>query len=361
MIKRILWSIHLVTGLLLVASAHVRLINPQTFPPAAFLGLGFMILVFLNTAFLLYWILTWNRKWIFSFLVFLLCFPTLGRYIQLTVVPSPEIKQEKKLKVMSYNVRVFDLYNWSNNKSSRDKMLGIINEEFPDVLCLQEFYNSSKPGFFTTRDTLSQMLNPVSEHIHYTAIKDLQKWGIATFSRYPIIGKGEVELPDGWNNVCIYTDIVKGDDTLRIYNVHMASVGLGADDYKIIEQINNQKEENELERTKNIITRLSKAFIKRARQAEVVKEHVSGSPYPVVLCGDFNDTPSSYTYQTLRKGLKDAFIERGSGFGVTYTKFFPAYRIDYIFTSPEIEVNQFKTIRKEYSDHFPVIGLVELP
>lgn len=110
---------------------------------------------------------------------------------------------------------------------------------------------------------------------------------------------------------------------------------------------------------KDISYRLKYAFKKRAHQADVLTEHIQSSPYPVIVCGDFNDTPVSYSYRKIRKDLVDAYIKSGRGIGNTYSGVFPSYRIDYILHSRDIQSVGFETIKVNYSDHYPVSCMFE--
>ena len=110
---------------------------------------------------------------------------------------------------------------------------------------------------------------------------------------------------------------------------------------------------------KNVLSigkRLKNSFSKRAVQVEAIKIHINKSPYPVILCGDFNDTPNSYAYHKLSNGLKDAFVEQGVGLGRSYNGNFPSLRIDYILYSPELNIHSFNTKNVKLSDHFPILA-----
>jgi endonuclease/exonuclease/phosphatase family metal-dependent hydrolase len=117
---------------------------------------------------------------------------------------------------------------------------------------------------------------------------------------------------------------------------------------------------DEIEGSKNLLRRLKRAFVRRAPQAEMVAEHIRKCRYPVIVCGDFNDTPFSYTYNTVKGNLNDAFIECGNGFGKTYNGIFPSFRIDYILHSGSLVPSGYYTHSESYSDHFPVSCFFEL-
>ena len=116
----------------------------------------------------------------------------------------------------------------------------------------------------------------------------------------------------------------------------------------------------EVKDSKNLIRRLKNAFKKRANQADIISAHIAHCHYPVIVCGDFNDTPDSYAYKTISKGLKDAYCESGKGIGSTYNGKIPFLRIDFILHSPKFNAYNFKVNKDDLSDHFPVTCLLEL-
>ena len=142
--------------------------------------------------------------------------------------------------------------------------------------------------------------------------------------------------------------------------MHLQSIAFIKEDYKFIEAIQNNKETENIEPSKNIIKRLKRAFIKRSSQANLIAAHIEDCDYPVIVCGDFNDTPNSYCYKTISNKLNDAFVSSGNGFGRTYTGIFPSFRIDYILYSNAFKSYKYKTIQKKFSDHYPVSTYLEL-
>ena len=254
---------------------------------------------------------------------------------------------------------LFDLYNWSKNAQTRNIILTNLAEENPDILCLQEFYTSEEKGDFNNIDTVTHLLNTKNSHVEYTiTLRGNDHWGIATFTKYPIIKKGKIEFNTRSNNLCIYTDVVIKTDTVRIYNMHLQSISFTKADYKFMDQIQTDSidTKDEVEKSKGILRRLKRAFVKRATQAEIIATHIETCPYKVILCGDFNDTPASYVYNTIRGNLKDAFIESGSGFEQTYAGKFPRFRIDYILHSKEFNSKNYHHISETLTDHYPVVS-----
>ena len=251
---------------------------------------------------------------------------------------------------------LFDLYNWKKNKQNRSKILLSLSEINPDILCLQEFYTSELLGHYNNIDTLKQILKTDYFQSEYTTtLRDYDHWGIATFSKYPIINQGKILFNTTSNNICIYSDIVINKDTLRVYNIHLQSIRFSKDDNKFLEDVVSEKNaEDEVEKSKNILRRLKLAFLKRTKQVDMIVLHMKTCPYKVIVCGDFNDTAASYTYQKLSKKLNDAFIEKGFGFGTTYAGKWPQFRIDYILHSNDIICSNYKKSIETFTDHYPI-------
>ena len=262
-----------------------------------------------------------------------------------------------ELKVMSYNVRLFDLYNSIHNEKSKtkDKIFSYIKYENPDVICFQEFYHQDAPTQFVTTDSLISIMGFVDHHERYAQkMYGRQNFGISLFSKYPIIEKGFVNFPEqnGSFNYCIYADLIK-EDTFRVYNIHLQSIRLQKDDYAIFNENDKEVAEQSSDAFK-LINKIRHAYPVRAEQAKLIARHIKNSPYPVILCGDFNDTPLSYSYNQFSATMIDAFRNTSFGTGNTYAGNIPAGRIDYIFHSPEIGSREFKIQSEQLSDHFAI-------
>lgn len=257
---------------------------------------------------------------------------------------------------MSFNVRLFDLYNWTHNFETRKQIFDFLSGESPDVLCLQEYYTSeSTDQHFDNNDTLNKILNTKYSQIEYSlTLRRKDHWGIATFSKFPIINKGAVNFQKDGGNIFIFSDIVIGSDTVRVFNTHLESIRFNTKDYQFIENFAKGNEQDEIGISLSILKRLKRAFINRSMQVALLNKHVLASPYPVILCGDLNDTPTSYAYSILSKKLKDAFRESGSGSGKTYAGKFPSFRIDYILHDEKLQSSGYKTYYNKLSDHYPL-------
>ena len=183
--------------------------------------------------------------------------------------------------------------------------------------------------------------------------------GTAIFSKYPIIRFKAHELSP--YIFLVENDININGTIIRVGIVHLQSFGLSDEDKAVIEEVKQEKNSESIVKSRSFAWKFNQAYVRRASEAQKVRSIISRSPYPVIICGDFNDLPYSYTYKIIKGNLKDAFAEKGRGFGRTYNQIIPTLRIDHIFyNSNEFKINALKTPYSEFSDHSPVIANFEI-
>jgi endonuclease/exonuclease/phosphatase (EEP) superfamily protein YafD len=366
---QVILYVNVASAVILVFSFLSPRISPEKIWFPAFLGLAYPYILLVNVIFMLGWIFLRKKEFLISLLAIILGWGTLTDYFSMH--PFKFLKKEhyenlareqretnRQLKLVSFNVRAFDLSYRDDHSSSREEILTFSRHEDLDILCIQEFYSFNLSGY--RESEFCDKLNHLPyRHIAYLDSKHARGLGIATFSRYPIILTGRIPLEKS-NNICIYSNILVDQDTFRIYNCHLQSVNLDSEDYQILDSLKLRYDDQQIAEIKDISFRLRYAFIKRAAQADLVAAHVAACPYPVIICGDFNDTPVSYTYRTIRNGLQDAFAARGWGLGRTYHGEFPSFRIDYILHSQSIETLFFSREKIMVSDHFPIISFLKM-
>jgi endonuclease/exonuclease/phosphatase family metal-dependent hydrolase len=343
-------------AVLLVLSHVASYINPAVLWVGSLVALTFPVLLLLNLLFILYWLLIKSRAVFISLFAVLVGFNNLQTQIQLNLFPAKVPANARQLRVLSFNARLFDLYAWTGNPRTRDKIFKMVQDESPDILCFQEFYTSSRPGR-NNLDTLLQLQKATNQHVAYTeTLRKTDHWGIATFSTFPVVRRGHILFNEKTNNLCIFTDLKIGEDTVRVYNVHFQSNRFKREDYEFLGNPNAKPSNDEkLMASRNIIKRLQVGATKRAHQVKVVADHIESSPYPVIVCGDFNDPPASFTYNKISKGLKDAFVESGWGLGNTFNGLFSILRIDYLLHDANMVGSGYRTIRQNLSDHYPIV------
>lgn len=336
-----------------VISVFSPYVSPARYWFPAFAGLMFPYLFALLIIFFFLLLLRRYKIHLLIFIPFLVAgFLLMGRYYKTGWFNSKK-KDLSYFKVMSFNVRLFDLYNWKSNDVNRKKIFQYLLSENPDIVCFQEYY-FQKGGNFATTTYLKNTLAANNVHTVFPVInKNRYFFGIATFSKYPVVNKGEISFK-GTTNTVIYTDIATPGDTIRVYNCHLESIRLSHEDYKFIDKFDLEVNKKEVQETKSILRRLKKSFVKRTGQINLLTEHIKSCRYPVIVCGDFNDTPVSYSYRKLTQLLRDSFSESGKGSGTTYNGKFPLLRIDYIFHDKKFHSYNFRTDAINLSDHFPI-------
>jgi endonuclease/exonuclease/phosphatase family metal-dependent hydrolase len=292
----------------------------------------------LNGLFFLYWALQFKKRMILSGLVLLMGITFITKFYKFSV--KEPLESEKDFTVMSYNVRLFNVFKWLDTDDVPMNIRSFINDKNPDILCIQEFSNSANIDL------------KVYQHRYIFIEGNKIKTGQAIFSKFPIINQGNIDFPNS-NNNAIFADIKKGKDIIRIYNMHLQSIKISPDVHDINENIDaiNQGKSHKL------LNRISIAFKKQQQQAEILKEHKKECSYPIIICGDMNNSAFSYVYRNIKGKLKDSFEEAGVGFGATYKfKYYPA-RIDYIFADDIMKIKQFESFSDfENSDHFPIMA-----
>jgi endonuclease/exonuclease/phosphatase family metal-dependent hydrolase len=330
-------------------------VHPNTFKLLPFFGLTYPIFLVFTLLFLLIWILAKSRMAILVLLVLFMGGKLHFRMIALGSDPKEVPESENQLHVMSYNVRLFDLYNAPPGETGvvKGKIFNYLRTENPDIVCFQEFYHQDKPTSFPTKDSILTFLGIQDYHERYAhKLRGRQNFGVAIVSKFPMIAKGGVNFENQNEddyNYCIYADVVKNSDTFRIYNVHLQSIRLKSAEHSVFDENGQNKPKSSTIRL--MIDKLLIAYPKRAQQARRVMEHIVESPYPTIVCGDFNDTPLSYTYNQFNKFLIDSYRNTSTGIGATYVGKVPAGRIDYIFHTKELNSVDFKIQKKALSDH----------
>jgi endonuclease/exonuclease/phosphatase family metal-dependent hydrolase len=359
-----------VAALGLLAAFLAQIIPPTWFPFCAFCGLGFIYILALNVFFILLWIPIKYPYSLISISLILINVSTIDKHYQLKGAEKPP-KCINCIKVMSYNVKLFGLYDTEDKKirqQRKNKILNMIMEEQPDVVCFQEyFYDQSKKLNFNTTDTLLSILKLKDKNYHYeyfTANRnDEFFYGFATFSKNKIVGKGVVAMPDS-SVIATYIEFKQKNDTVRVYNCHLASIHFEDEDYEIGKQlmVNRMNDPKWQKKVKVLYKKLALAFDIRRYQAKVLKQHLNSCPHYIILCGDLNDSPASFADNRVAGNLKDSFRTSGIGMGKTYLgETFPKFRIDYILHDKAYKSYGHTVITTlDVSDHYPVYTWISL-
>ena len=328
--------ITLVVVALFLTTLFVPSLDPRQHGEVSTLGLVAPIIYAMQAALTLYWIVRWR-----PFIAVVMVFVSLLGVFQLSlfyklelrrVYSEPNLKpryDKKALKVMSYNVRSFID---DNRERQLDSIVKIIKAVNPDILCLQEM------GFSDIADSLLEPLKPMPHSLSRVNLSP------TIYSRYPIIKASRMDTLKNfvWADIVIKKD-KNNEDTIRVFNNHLHSTAIRRDDSNYIEN-HEYLEGDSLGKVHSMVKRLTENNRVRAEQADTLAAIVAASPYPVIVCGDFNDTPVSYTYRTVARKLNDPYRKVGRGYSHTYRGFFDMLRIDYIFYSDEFEALSYEVV-----------------
>ncbi len=328
-----MFLINSVVALLSLLSYGIYYVPPKTFSLISVLSLSVPLLIILNIIFVVFWLLKLKKQLILSLLILAVGYNYVASFYKFSSQESSNL--EDTFTLMSYNVRLFNLYDWIKEDSIPSKIQNFITEEAPSILCFQE-YDSSAGLDFRSYD-----------YKHQTNTSN-NKSELAIFSTYKILNSGFINFSNSANSA-IYADVLIKSDTIRVYNVHLQSSG-----------INPNVESLDKEQSNRLLKRLGITFKAQQLQAELVVDHVAKSPHKVLMSGDFNNTVYSYVYRVLKGDLVDAFDVSGNGFGRTFNfRYFPV-RIDFILADERFKVESFQNYSVPYSDHYPILSQFSL-
>jgi len=306
------------------------LISPLQFEYASIISFAIPAIILVSMVLFFLTIVVKSKYWYFYLIALIGAWP----FYSLSFVfgNDQDEARSEDIKVLSYNVKWF----MEDRKDNYEGAIDWLIEQDADFLCFQEYY------------PLRGISSRIKERGGYFDATDDNRYNVAIFSKYPIINTGLLFEGKTINNV-LFADVDLGQDTLRIYSLHLESMGINPDKLQNGEGIANEYED--------IRYRVSRGSQARATQLQKLLDHVEESPYPVLLAGDFNDVPYSYNYFQVRKRLTNAFEKGGKGFGFTYNGKIPFLRIDHQFFGEGLEIVQFSTLNQvNYSDHFPLVG-----
>ncbi len=338
--NKIMFFLNIALAVLTIIAYALPSLAPKLFPGLSVLTLILPLFLILNALFFVYWAIQLRRQVFLSAVVLLFGMTFINKFYRFSSAELPEHEQD--FTVMSYNVRLFNLFEWLPGQVP-DTIRTFINDLNPDIVCLQEY---SKNGNVELK---------AYRYRHISLSGDKIQSGHGIFSKFPIIDKGLITFPNSSNSAA-FADIKKGVDTLRVYSIHLQSVKITPD----VDEINQDASKIDQKRSELIFRRITKAFREQQNQAEIVMEHRKSSPYPVIICGDMNNSAFSYVYRSIKGDLDDAFEEGGNGFGQTYNfRYYPA-RIDYIFVDKSLKVKSFRNYPDfRNSDHYPIMARLQ--
>lgn len=356
-INRIIFYFNTMAILLLLASYLAPFITPEISWHIAFLGLAYPAILAVNMLFILYWIIFLNLKFMFSLAAIIIGMNYVPRFIQIGSRKVPQ-SDTACIQVLTFNTKYFNVPD-SVDKTTEDFFFEKIDKIKPDLLTFQELSHDD-----VNKNNLYKRLQQKYKPFHKSNIRIVKgAWicnNIGIVSRFPIVSEGVVEHDPVSGNYTIYADFVKNRDTIRLISTHLQSIGFQEEEYKAVEQLKEELDSLEISQYRRIAGKIKRAFLLRAIQVDQIQEFIAKSPYKVILTGDFNDSPTSYAYRTLRGEMKDAFMEAGAGLGRTYVGPMPSLRIDYIMGDPSFEFYNYYAKSFSFSDHKMVSCTIKL-
>lgn len=337
-----MYSLNIILIIVTFIAYILPFLAPKIFPILSVLTLFMPVFFIFNGLFFIYWGFQFKKRMILSGIVLLIGITFINKFYKFSAKEYPQ--DDKNFTVMSYNVRLFNLFKWLDKADVPGDILEFINDKNPDILCIQEFSSSAVIDL------------KVYRYKYIVMQGNKIKTGQAIFSKFPIINQGDIIFPNSNNNV-IYADVKKGKDIIRVYNMHLQSIKISPDVNEISENIDVINKD----KSQMLLIRISKAFKQQQQQAEIFKAHERQCEYPIIICGDMNNSAYSYVYRNIKGTLKDSFEEAGKGFGATYKfKYYPT-RIDYIFADEKMSVKTFESFSEfENSDHYPIMAQLSL-
>lgn len=359
--KRFFVGLNLLVCAIYLLACLAPFLNPSAWYIFGFLSLSFPYIVILLVFSVFFWLIVKPRWALLPIMVLLMGFKQLSVIFGVHPATKFVTKAADNIRIVDWNVG--NMYGLSNNadkkKHNRTEIAEAILKLQPDVICLQEFNNSTKRG-----DEANNLALFTAVYPYYYFAKDIDKdtgfyqYGSIIFSKLPIIDSGKIKYP-GRPESLIYADVLRGTDTIRLYTSHLQSFKFTKDDYSDIEKIKTEKDKT-LEASRNIFQKMKQAFIERGKQASIVRTELDSCRLKSIMCGDFNDVPGSYTYFHIRGQRQDAFLVKGFGVGRTYISLAPTLRIDYILPDNNFIVQQFDMVDEDLSDHIMLVSDVSL-
>ena len=342
LLNKLLYILNILLVFLWVFAFLAPYINPQTFAFGAVLAIGYPLLLGLHLFFVVYWLIRFNKVIYLSVTVLLLSYLFSVPVFQ-TKSKFKALAKDLSFSIISYNTQSFYYLGGSKEQvqNVKSKLAHFINQENATIVCLQE----ARSGFHS------------SLNYSYKSIFGSNQ----IYSSYEIVSSEKIKFNESTTNVSAFADIVLNYDTVRIYNLHLESLHLGNSDYKLLKEWDDGNSEQEVKiQTQEISNKISIASSKRVEQVNTILTSIEHSPYPTVLCGDFNDVAQSYIYRKLTTNHTDAFLASGKGFGATFRQLLIPFRIDFILFPNIWAAYNFEVLETKLSDHQAIRCDVEI-
>lgn len=325
------------------------------FWPITIMGLILPATILVNLFFIIIWLLLVKRFFLYSLLALILSYVLVLDHIQPRFNKGEQDQETRDaVEIVSFNAR-----NLSNNnmnigdKLIRTQIMEFVASQKSDIVCFQEFQSYPTRG-----------VNSVEDYKYGLGLKHAYKTPylsknthefldlLVIFSKYPILHSHDFYM-DG-KSYGFFVDLKIQGKTIRLFNLHLESNHFNRNDYQIFSEKEASFDAKKRNQVFVLFQKLKKYSVKRSFQARTIRQEIAKSPYPVIIMGDFNDTPASYSYQHISGNLLDAFKEKGRGYSNTYNGDLPPMRIDYALFNDDFIINDYQVLDVDLSDHFPI-------
>jgi len=357
-INKIILIANCLFAVLLFTSYLSAIVDPQKSWFIAFLGLSYQLLLFINLLFLIYWAFQFKVYIFISAVSIILGWGILINNVGLRFTNKPILaKPGNTIRVMTFNVHNFMSID-SPSLPVHKQIMNLMKEEQPDIISFEEFYLNSKQ--YKVCDSLSKAMHAANYFFQPLVKTERDSTGIAIFSKYPVVNYNIIPISsDEAGAQCIYVDVKQNHKIFRIYCVHLQSIEFEAEDYVCLSNLFHLRKFS-FYGFEHVLKKIKLAFDRRSEQVQNFRDKAEKCPYPYIVSGDFNDTPSSYAYNKMSEGLNNSFREKGYGVGKTFNGNIPKFQIDYILASKQFNIRSYNAIKVKISDHFPVCVDVSL-
>ena len=356
--RPILWVNYGFIVLLLITQLSPFL-APDIFWPMTILAFAFPALVIINIVFVLLWLMLLKRYLLYSLLALILSYSLILDHFQYQKNENTQ-ESENTISLFSFNARNLSNNNaYRGDKMIRNQIVEFVANQSAEIICFQEFQTYPTKGVRAEQDYKAQLaLNNMhttpylKENTH--EFLDL----IVLYTKYPILNSYDFYL-DG-KAYGFYVDLKIEKDTIRLFNLHLESNHFNKSDYHIFTKNETKIDAEKRNKILRLVQKLKKYSVKRSYQARTIKIEMDNSPYPVIVAGDFNDTPASFAFQHISNNMMDAFREKGNGYSNTYNGNLPPMRIDYTLFAKSFNVVDYQVLKPDLSDHYPLLVKFDL-
>lgn len=351
----IIWWTNLFFALLILMANGAGKIEPDTFSLIAVLGLIYPLLMVIQIVFLLFWLVMANVRFLLPLLILFISYGNIQLFVGSHC--KKQVETPQGIKIFTYNVQGFSsgfVHPW--DKALKKSVLAFALEKHPSILCMQEYKAS-----YQIPQNLKQFTRGGTYYFkNYIGGDNWRGNGILLASPYPSVGHGFFKLKNG-RIFAIYADLLINKQTIRVFSVHLESIGLSSHDMELLISPVSEKavDKKGISQWHKIYRKLTHTFVLHQKQIELLQKQIHQSPHPVVIAGDFNDTPASYVYHEISKDLHDTFLDKACFLQSTYAGPLPFLRIDHIFIPKQLTTASYQRFKINFSDHFPVMVTLE--